>query len=169
MTIRPAVPADASAIATIYGHHVLNGVASFDTVPPNASAMCERIEECRRAAWPFLVIDDRDGVAGYAFATQIRPRPAYAHTAENSIYVRHDRQGQGVGRTLLTHLVEAATTAGFQQMIAVVGGPEPASIALHEALGFRQVGRLTAVGFKFGRWLDTVYLQRALDAEGSLS
>ena len=166
--IRPAVPADAAAVAAIYGHHVLNGVASFDTVPLDASAMNERINECRRAGWPFLVADDGGEVAGYAFATQMRPRPAYAHTAENSIYVHHDRLGQGIGRTLLTHLVEAATLAGFRQMIAVVGGPELASVALHETLGFRQVGRLTAVGFKFGRWLDTVYLQRAL-GEGSSS
>ena len=163
--VRPAMLADAAAVAAIYGHHVLNGVASFDTVPLDASAMCDRIEDCRRAAWPFLVADDGDGIAGYAFATQMRPRPAYAHTAENSIYVRPDRLGQGIGRSLLTHLVEAAALAGFRQMIAVVGGPEPASIALHEALGFRQVGRPTAVGFKFGRWLDTVYLQRALGEE----
>ena len=167
MTIQPAIPANAAAVSAIYGHHVMNGVASFDTVPPDASAMRDRIEDCRRAAWPFLVADDGDGITGYAFATQMRPRPAYLHIAENSIYVRPDRLGQGIGRTLLTHLVEAATLAGFRQMIAVVGGPEPASLALHEALGFRQVGRLTSVGFKFGRWLDTVYLQRALGEENS--
>lgn len=164
MTIRPAAPADAAAVAAICAHHVLNGVATLDTVPPNPAAIGERIEECQRAAWPFLVHEHRGGIVGYAYATQIRPWPANAPTAEESKYVRPDSFRRGIGRALLAHLVEAATLAGFRQIIAVVGGPEPTSIALHEALGFRQAGRLIAVGFKFGRWLDTVHLQCPLEA-----
>lgn len=165
MTLRALTVTDAQAVAAILAHHVLHGVASFEMVPPDDPAMRAKIEECCRAGWPFLVSEDRAEVVGYAYATQIRPRPAYVHTAENSIYVRHDRLGRGIGRTLLAHLLQAAAGAGFRQMIAVVGSPEPASIALQEALGFRQVGRLTSVGFNFGRWPDTVYLQRALGAE----
>ena len=101
-------------------------------------------------------------VVGYAYATQMRPRAAYRFTAEDSIYVHPDRQRRGTGRALLETLVERSAACGFRTMIAVVGGAEPASIALHEGLGFRQVGRLTRVGFKFGRWLDSVYLQRDL-------
>src|SRR4029079_17856283 len=101
----------------------------------------------------------------YAYATQFRDRPAYAWTCENSIYVRADRIGQGIGRPLLEALIEAARDAGFRQMIAVVGGGEPASVALHLRCGFREAGRMKTVGFKFGKWLDTVYMQRSLITE----
>ena len=114
------------------------------------------------ADWPYLVAEEDGEVAGYAYATQIRPRAAYRFTAEDSIYVHPDHLRRGVGRALLEALMQRSAECGFRTMIAVVGGAEPASVALHEALGFREVGRLKGVGFKFGRWLDSVYLQRDL-------
>jgi phosphinothricin acetyltransferase len=161
--IRDADTADAEAIAAIYAHHVVTGTASFDTVPPPPSHFEAKIAEVQAADWPFLVAEIDGSVAGYAYATQIRPRPAYALTAEDSIYVHHARARQGIGRALLTTLLDRSAACGFQQMIAVIGGGEPASVGLHAALGFREVGRLEAVGFKFGRWLDSVYMQKALD------
>ena len=101
---------------------------------------------------------------GYAYVTQFRDRPAYAYTCENSIYLRGDQLGQGIGKALLENLTKNAEAAGFRQMIAVSGGGEPASVALHESLGFRRAGRMQSVGRKAGRWLDTVYLQRSLGA-----
>jgi L-amino acid N-acyltransferase YncA len=160
--IRDAVAADAARIAAIYAHHVLRGTATFDTVPPDAGFFAEKIVSVQAQGWPFLAADLDGVLAGYAYATQIRPRPAYAMTAEDSIYVAHGMTGRGVGRALLAALLDRSAACGFTQMIAVIGGGEPASIALHTALGFREVGRLEAVGFKFGRWLDSVYMQKAL-------
>ena len=160
--IREVVPGDAAAIAGIYAHHVLHGTASFDTVPPTVDAWRGKIVEIVERGWPFLVAEDGGEVTGYAYATQFRDRPAYAETCENSVYVAPDHIGRGVGSELLAALVSAAFNAGFRQMIAVVGGGEPASVALHEKLGFVVAGRMRAVGRKFDRLLDTVYLQRAL-------
>ncbi|MBC2650192.1 GNAT family N-acetyltransferase [Novosphingobium aerophilum] len=162
LTIRPAQPGDSAAIAAIYAVHVLTGTATFDTVPRTPAEITTRIAECRSRGWPFLVAEDAGQPVGYAYATQLRDRPAYAATCEDSIYVAADRTGQGIGSRLLAALCGAAEEAGFRQMIAVIGGGEPASVALHGRLGFRHVGRLHAVGHKFGRWLDTVYMQRAL-------
>ena len=162
MTVRDAAAGDADAIAAIYAHHVLNGTATFDTVPPEAAAMAAKVAEVQGAGWPFLVIEQGGELAGYAYATQIRPRPAYAHTAEDSIYIRHDRVGRGLGATLLAALLNRAATAGFEQMVAVIGAADPASIALHTRAGFREAGRLVGVGRKFGRVLDTFYMQRSL-------
>ena len=112
--------------------------------------------------WPFLVACDGDQVVGYAYATQFRDRPAYAYACENSIYVAHDRRGGGIGKLLLKALLEAAEAHGFRRMVAVIGGAEPASVALHGSCGFEHAGRLTGMGWKAGRWLDTVYMQIAL-------
>jgi phosphinothricin acetyltransferase len=112
--------------------------------------------------------DAEGAVIGYAYAVQFRPRAAYRHTCENSVYIRDDRRGEGIGRALLALLIVHAERAGFRQMIAVIGGAEPASARLHAACGFRQVGTLRAAGFKHGRWLDTLYMQRAL-GEGDAS
>ncbi len=161
-TVRKACPADAAAIATIYGHHVLNGVATYDTEPPSHEDMRAKVVDVQATGWPFLVIESGGQVAGYAYATQIRPRPAYRYTAEDSIYIDRRSTRQGLGRQLLEALIAQSAQAGFRQMIAVIGGAEPASVALHGALGFREVGRLSGVGFKFGRWLDNVYMQRDL-------
>jgi phosphinothricin acetyltransferase len=164
-SIRAARIEDAEAVAAIYAHHVLHGTASFEIEPPTADFWNEKIRTVLSRGWPFLVSVAADEVVAYAYATQFRDRPAYAHTCENSIYVRADSLGHGFGRQLLDALDAAAKDAGFLQMIAVIGGAEPASIAVHRACGFREAGRMTAVGFKFGQWLDTVYMQRGLGEE----
>ena len=165
LSIRTADLDDAALIAQIYAHHVLHGTASFDTVPPDAAAWHKKIADITARGWPFLIAEDDGALLGYAYATQFRDRPAYAETCENSIYVAPEHAGHGVGSALMAALLPAATEAGFRQMIAVVGGGEPASIALHEKFGFTVAGRMRSVGRKFGRLLDTVYLQRALDGD----
>jgi L-amino acid N-acyltransferase YncA len=160
--IRPVRPDDAAPIAAIYAHHVLHGTATFDIDPPDIAAWRDKIASIAAHEWPFIVAEQDGGVAGYAYATQFRDRPAYAETCENSIYIAPDHLGQGIGSHLLPALVEAARHAGFRQMIAVIGGSEPASLALHAKCGFMHAGRMTDVGRKFGRLLDTVYMQRAL-------
>jgi L-amino acid N-acyltransferase YncA len=162
--IRPANTRDAAAAAAIYAHHVAHGTASFDTEPRSEAEMAAKIAECTARGWPFLVAEAGGEVLGYAYATQFRDRPAYTSTCENSIYVHPNHVGQGVGTLLLGELVEAAERAGFRQMIAVVGGAEPASAALHAKAGFIEAGRMRSVGRKFGRWLDTLYMQKALGA-----
>lgn len=162
IAIRAATPADAEAIAAIYAHHVLHGTATFDTEPPSVEFWREKIGDIAAKGWPFLIADAEGAVAGYAYATQFRDRPAYAGTCENSIYVAPDRVGQGIGTALLGALIEAAKVYGFKQMIAVVGGAEPASVALHAKAGFVEAGRMRSVGRKFGRVLDTLYMQRDL-------
>lgn len=162
MNIREATAADAEAIAAIYAHHVLNGVATYDTEPPLPASMRDKIDAVQSHGWPYLVLEADGEVAAFAYATQIRERPAYRYTAEDSIYVRHDLVGRGYGAALLRALLDRSAASGFREMIAVVGGAEPASVALHAALGFREAGRLTGVGFKLGRWLDNVYMQRSL-------
>lgn len=162
LIIRDADPADAEAIAAIYAFHVANGVATYDMEAPDPAIMGAKIAAVAAAGWPFLVVEGAGELAGYAYATQIRERAAYRYTCEDSIYIRTGFTGRGLGRTLLDALIERCAAAGFRQMVAVIGGAEPASIALHGSCGFKEVGRLTAVGFKFGRWLDSVYMQRAL-------
>lgn len=160
--IRCAGASDAAAIAAIYAHHVAHGTASFDTDPRSEAETAARIAQCNAHGWPFLVAERQGDVVGYAYVTQFRDRPAYRSTCENSIYVAPAALGQGVGTRLLAALVEASERAGFRQMIAVVGGAEPASVALHVKAGFREAGRMRSVGRKHGRWLDTVYLQLSL-------
>lgn len=167
MVIDPARPSDLTEIAAIYAHHVLTGTASYETVPPDLPEMTARFERVIGAGWPWLAARGDDGeVLGYAYVTQFRDRAAYRYVCENSIYIRHDQRGRGLGKALLAALLDASEVAGFRQMIAVIGGAEPASVALHTAMGFVNAGRLTAIGRKQGRWLDTVYMQRAL-GEGS--
>jgi phosphinothricin acetyltransferase len=163
-TIRIAGIDDAPAIAAIYAHHVRHGTATFDTVARTPAETAAKIRDCANREWPFLVATHAGAVIGYAYATQFRDRPAYAAACENSIYLHPDHLGQGVGKVLLRALLTAAEQAGFRQMIAVIGGGEPASVALHAALGFAHAGTMHAVGRKFGRWLDTVYMQIALGA-----
>ena len=166
MIIRAAKREDLPGIFEIYDEQVLHGTATFDTEPPEVAAWRDKIASIAARGWPFVVAE-RDGVvAGYAYATQFRDRPAYAETCENSIYLAPDHIGRGVGSRLLPALVEAARQAGFRQMIAVIGGSEPASVALHAKCGFVHAGRMIGVGRKFGRILDTIYMQRALDGEG---
>jgi L-amino acid N-acyltransferase YncA len=161
-TVRTASTSDAAAISAIYADHVRTGTASFDTVPRNIADTAQKIDEILSKGWPFLVAE-RDGeVVGYAYATQFRDRPAYGFACEDSIYVRADQIGRGVGSTLMAKLVSAATAGGFRQMIAVIGGGEPASVALHTRMGFVHAGTMRSVGRKFGRWLDSVYMQLEL-------
>lgn len=162
IAIRAATPSDADGIAAIYAHHVLNGTASFDMEPPPVHYWVEKIGAIVSRGWPFLVAEWRGRILAYAYASQFRDRPAYARTCEDSIYVTADATGQGIGKALLSALIEAAETYGFEQMIAVIGGAEPASVALHARCGFIEAGRMRGVGRKFGQTLDTLYMQRAL-------
>lgn len=162
LIIRDARPTDAPEVAAIYAHHVLHGTASFDFDPPDAAFWTAKIADVGSRGWPFIVADIDNAVVGYAYATQIRDRPGYRYSCEDSIYVRDGAEGRGVGTAMLTALTAASRDAGFEQMIAVIGGGEPASVALHAKLGFAEVGRLSNIGFKFGRYLDSVYMQRSL-------
>lgn len=165
--IRDVRESEAEAIAGIYAHHVLTGTASYDTEPPSAVFHRDKIWRIGEAGWPFLVAEHCAEIAGYAYATQFRDRAAYRFTAEDSIYVHADHLRLGIGKALLQALLGRSTEFGFRTMIAVIGGAEPASIALHKSCGFREVGRLQNVGFKFGRWLDSVYMQRELPSKGT--
>ena len=166
LTIRPVDLSDSEAIAAIYDHHARTGTATFDHRGPSPKDWADTIRSIRRRGWPFLAATIDDRVVGYAYATQFRDRPGYAKTCENSIYVAAEHVGQGIGRRLLDALVASARHFGFEQMIAVIGGGEPASIALHRRLGFVERGRMRDVGMKFGRRLDTIYLQLDLRGEG---
>jgi phosphinothricin acetyltransferase len=163
MRIEPAIPDDAAEIAAIYAHHVVHGTASFEIEPPSAAEMGERLARVQGAGAPWLVARDEGGeMLGYAYASQFRDRPAYRFTCENSVYIRDDRRGEGIGRALLALLIVEAERAGFRQMIAVIAGAQPASVRLHAACGFAEAGRMQSVGRKHGQWLDTFYMQRAL-------
>src|SRR5579863_1868897 len=161
--IRPSRDEDVGAIAAIYGHHVLHGVASFEEVVPTVDEIGRRRAEIVSRGLPYLVAERDRRVIGYCYASLFRPRSAYRFTLEDSIYLDAAEVGRGIGRALLVPLLARCTELGYRQMVAVVGGRETiASIRLHEALGFTRAGVLPAVGFKFGRWVDIVLMQRAL-------
>jgi phosphinothricin acetyltransferase len=161
--IRAAAASDMDAIAHIYAHHVNHGTATFETEPPDSGEIGRRWTGVTARGLPWLVADDDGEVVGYAYAGPYRPRVAYRHTVEDSIYVRADRLGTGLGRLLMPALLEATRACGMHQMIAVIGDSgNRASIHLHRRFGFRDAGLLKDVGFKFGRWLDTVFMQRSL-------
>jgi len=166
--IRPSRDEDVAAIAAIYGYHVLHGVASFEETPPAIEEVARRRAEIVTRGLPYLVAErangtDRGRVVGYCYASLFRPRSAYRFTIEDSIYIDAAEVGRGIGRLLLEPLLLRCAELGYRQMVAVVGGRETIpSIRLHEALGFTQVGVLPAVGFKFGRRIDIVLMQRAL-------
>jgi phosphinothricin acetyltransferase len=162
-TIRRATASDIEAIAAIYGYHVLHGTASFETEPPGRTEMMRRYSALRGQAYPYLVAEADGAVLGYAYVGPYRTRLAYQNTVEDSIYVRADMSGRGVGALLLGGLIAACEQRGYRQMIAVVGDSASiASIRLHERQGFSRIGTLRSVGYKHGRWLDSVLLQRAL-------
>lgn len=164
--IRPSAEADLPAIAAIYGHYVLTSLATFELAPPEVAEMARRRQSLLDKGLPWLVAERAGQVVGYAYAGPYRPRPAYDWTVEDSIYIRHDCAGQGLGRALLEPLIAQVTAMGYRQMVAVIGGggDNPGSVALHRVCGFRPVGVLDAVGWKFGRWVDSVLMQRALGA-----
>ena len=163
VALRPAEERDVARITAIYAHYVLGGLASFEVVPPDAVEIARRRSDLLAEGLPYLVAELEGAVVGYAYAALYRTREAYRYTVEDSIYVDRGAVGRGVGRLLLERLIVECTALGFRQMVAVIGdsGNRP-SIALHEACGFRQVGLLPSVGFKFGRWVDSVLMQRAL-------
>jgi L-amino acid N-acyltransferase YncA len=163
MIIRDATEVDVPEIQSIYAHHVLTGTGTFEEEPPSVEEMTSRFRGVVDRGWRWLVATDATGVLGYAYYTQFRDRSAYRYCVENSIYVRQNVRGQGVGKALVRALIEICTEAGMRQMIAVIGDSENAgSIGVHASLGFQRVGTLRAVGIKFGRWLDAVHMQRAL-------
>jgi L-amino acid N-acyltransferase YncA len=162
-TIRPVAAADRGAIAGIYRHHVLHGSASFETAPPAEAEIARRQAALLEQGYPYLVAERGGEVAGYAYAGAYRPRIAYRNTVEDSVYLRPDAAGLGIGSLLLAALIEACEARGFRQMMAVVGDSANASsIRLHQRHGFRCIGTLEAVGYKHGRWLDCVLFQRRL-------
>jgi phosphinothricin acetyltransferase len=163
--VRASRPADLPAITAIYAHHVLRGLASFELTPPDADEMARRRDEVLARGLPHLVAEANGRLAGYAYAAPYRERPAYRYTLEDSVYIHPDCIGRGIGRALLEVLIEACTVAGYRQLIAVIGDSGNAgSIGLHAACGFVRTGLLPGVGFKFGRWVDSVLMQRDLGA-----
>jgi L-amino acid N-acyltransferase YncA len=162
-TIRPSRDADVPAITAIYAHHVLHGVASFEEVPPDAAEIARRRGEIVGRGLPYLVAERAGRVIGYCYAGLFRPRVAYRFTVEDSVYVEADEIGRGLGRALLEQVISRCSELGYRQMVAVIGGRETlGSIRLHERLGFAHIGVLPAVGFKFGRWIDIIMMQRQL-------
>jgi phosphinothricin acetyltransferase len=153
---------DIPAITQIYRHYVDHSNVTFDTEPPSEAAMAEKFAHLMTLGHPLVVAEVDGQTVGYAYASFYRPRAAYRFTCEDSIYLHPEATGQGLGKVLLRDLLERSKAAGFQQMLAVITAGTANSIGLHEQFGFRQVGHLSAVGYKFDRWLDVVHLQRAL-------
>lgn len=161
--VRDALEQDMPAVQAIYAWHVLSGIASFETQPPSLEDMLQRRAGVLAHGLPYLVAERGGVVVGYGYATLYRPRPAYANTVEDSVYVADGMAGLGVGKALLGEVVQRCTDGGWRQMVAVIGNSENiASIRLHERHGFRQVGVFENVGFKHGRWVDTLLMQRSL-------
>lgn len=161
--VRDAVETDLAAIQAIYAHHVLHGLASFETVPPDLQEMARRRRDILDRGLPYRIASIDGRLVGYAYAGPYRTRPAYRFTLEDSVYVAADAVGRGIGRRLLGDLIEICGGLGYRQMVAVIGdSANRPSIGLHERLGFRQIGILPSIGFKFGRWVDSVLMQRAL-------
>ncbi|WP_327290409.1 GNAT family N-acetyltransferase [Streptomyces sp. NBC_01198] len=164
--IRPAVPADLAAVTEIFAHYVSQTVITFEQTPPTVAEWQRRLHDLADRGLPFLVADLDGDVAGYAYAGPWRPKPAYRHTVENSIYLAPDQTGRGLGGALLGALLTGCAQAGVRQMIAVIADTgSGASTALHKRFAFTHAGRLTGVGYKHGRSIDTVLMQRALTTD----
>ncbi len=161
--VRDALPSDIPGIAAIYGWHVRTGLGSFETEPPGDAELRDRFEAVRGKGFPYLACEVDGRLAGFAYASLYRTRPAYRFTLEDSIYVHPDFARRGVGRALLEALIGRCEAIGCRNLVAVIGdSANAASIGLHSALGFREAGILRAIGFKHGRWVDSVLMQRAL-------
>jgi L-amino acid N-acyltransferase YncA len=169
VAIRPARTGDIPAITRIYAHAVEHGTASFEVMPPDEAEMARRMDDLLGKGYPYLVAENDSALTGYAYAGPYRARPAYRLTVENSVYIAHDYHRRGAGRALLAALIKACAECGFRQMIAVIGDSrrQASSIGLHRALGFHHVGILEDVGFKHGRWVDSVLMQRPLGPGGT--
>jgi L-amino acid N-acyltransferase YncA len=169
--IRDCAEADIASVAAIYSHYVRTSLATFDEAAPSSTEMAQRRSDLRAAGLPFLVAGDaRGSVVGFAYAGYYRPRAAYRFTLEDSIYVAAEVTRRGIGHALLMRLVEQCAAAGFRQMVAVIGdSANAASIGLHEKAGFARIGVQPAVGFKLGRWVDGVLMQRALGSGATTS
>lgn len=164
MIIRAAAAADADALAAIYGHHVIHGFGTFETEPPDAASMNSRRLEIQGYGLPYLVAENDGRVLGYAYAGPFRPRPGYRFTVEDSVYVSPDATGRGIGRALLSQVLEACEAFGLRQVVAVIGDSgNAASIGLHSSLGFENAGVGKSFGFKHGRWVDIVWMQKSLN------
>ena len=163
MKLRPANLADIPAITAIYDHAVRHGTASFELEPPTEAEMTRRMQAVLDGKFPYLAADIDGKLAGYAYASLYRTRPAYRFTVENSVYVAPHMHRRGVGKGLLERLIEECTARGYRQMIAVIGdSDQAASIGVHKACGFEPAGNLKSIGWKFGKWLDTPLMQRSL-------
>lgn len=160
--IRSAVVEDAGEIAAIYARYVLASTATFEIETPDAVEIVRRMSVVLSLGLPYLVAEVDGEIAGYGYAGRFRPREAYRFTAEDTVYLRPEFAGRGLGRFLLSELVARAKSAGIRQMVAVIGGENSASVRLHRALGFADVGVLRGVGYKFGEWLDVTMMQREL-------
>jgi L-amino acid N-acyltransferase YncA len=166
-SLRPAAEADMAGVQRIYGDHVAHGLASFEETPPSVDDMLARFRTLKSQSFPCIVAERRAEIVGYAYAGPYRTRSAYRFTIENSVYVDRQAAGQGIGRALLSQLIQECEKGPWRQMIAIIGNSDnKASIALHQSLGFRMVGTLRDVGFKHGQWVDTVLMQRALGSDG---
>jgi L-amino acid N-acyltransferase YncA len=163
VVLRPAQPDDLAAIQAIYAHHVLTGLASFEEEPPAVDEMRRRYQDVTGRGLPYLVAEYATEVAGYGYCAPYRPRSAYRFSLEDSIYIHRDMVGRGYGKLLLNELIRRCAALGYRQVIAVIGDSgNAASIGVHEACGFLRVGTLRSVGYKFGRWVDSVFMQRPL-------
>ena len=164
MIIRPATPADAPVVGDIYGHHVLHGLGTFEEIPPSNEEIAGRIAAVQDRGLPYLVAEDEARVIGFAYAAPFRPRAAYRYTVEDSVYIAPDAIGKGVGKALVSRVIAECEALGLRQMVAVIGDSENAgSIGLHRSLGFEHAGVGRAFGYKLGRWVDIVWMQRSLN------
>ena len=165
LEIRDLTLSDLSAVTAIYADAVENGTASYELVPPDLQEMTGRYQALKAKGYPYLAALDESGtLLGYAYASAFRTRPAYRWLVEDSIYINPSTRGRGVGKALLTELLQRCESLGFRQMVAVIGGASEASMAVHRSCGFEMAGRLVGTGFKHGLWLDTVFMQKALGA-----
>jgi len=163
MTVRPAAVQDLPAIQSIYAHHVLHGLASFEESPPPLEEMRRRFEDVVAQGLPYLAAEEKGEVLGYGYCTLYRTRSAYRYTLEDSIYVKQGSQGKGIGKALLAELIRRCEVLNYRQIVAVIGDSANAgSIKLHASLGFVRAGVLRSTGYKFGRWVDSVYMQRPI-------
>ena len=162
-TIRPSRDSDLPAITAIYAHHVLNGTGTFETAPPSDSDMTARRADVLAKGLPYLVAEESGQVLGFAYCQWFKPRPAYRFSAEDSIYLHPDAAGKGLGRALLAQLARQAEEIGIRKLIAVIGDSNNAgSVGVHRSLGFTPVGMFKSCGWKFGKWLDIVLMEKSL-------